>query len=163
MYRYAPNSFGMYMHVNGLFFWKCYIWVSLASWMHFMLKLCSYGYILLNLHLDIMLFSLEVKDPFFIMNVYPTCYLVDTWLVGFHMTWDSLMVFVMILWWELVTLHEVCDHVEVLCSWEGNFVENASFSSWLCHMCICSFLSCWGCLYLIFGYIACLWLIFSML
>jgi hypothetical protein len=36
-----------------------------------------------------------------------------------------------ILWWELVTLHEVCvsyvvcahfDHVEVLCSWEGRFV-----------------------------------------
>jgi hypothetical protein len=37
--------------------------------MPFMLKLCSYGYILLNLCLDIMLLSFRVKDPFVIMNV----------------------------------------------------------------------------------------------
>jgi hypothetical protein len=46
MYSYALSSFGMYMHVQAYFLWKCYIWSSLVSWMPFMLKLCRYGYIL---------------------------------------------------------------------------------------------------------------------
>ena len=50
---------------------------SLVSRMPLMLILYSNSYILLNLCLDIMPFSFGVKDPFVIMNVYPTCYLVE--------------------------------------------------------------------------------------
>jgi hypothetical protein len=39
----------------------------------------------------------------------------DTWLGVFDMTWDSLQVFVMTLWWEFVTLHEVCE-LYVVCA-----------------------------------------------
>jgi hypothetical protein len=36
------------------------------------------------------------------------------------------------------------------------FVKNASFWSWLCHLLICPYLSCWQCLCSNCGYLACL-------
>jgi hypothetical protein len=42
------------------------------------------------------------------------------------------------------------------------FVKNASFSSWLCHLLRCPFVSCWRCLCSNCGYLTCLCLNFSM-
>jgi hypothetical protein len=36
----ALDRFGMYVLVDGLSLWKCYIWSSLMSWIPFMLNLC---------------------------------------------------------------------------------------------------------------------------
>jgi hypothetical protein len=44
---------------------------------------------------------------------------VDTWLGALDMTWDSLKVFMMTLYWELVTLHEVCE-LYVICAHFGH-------------------------------------------
>jgi hypothetical protein len=44
-----------------------------------------------------------------------------------------------------------------------NFVKNASLWSWLCHLLVCPFPSCWRCLCSSCGYLACPCLNFSML
>jgi hypothetical protein len=97
---------------------------------------------------------------------------VDTCLGGFDMTWDSCRC----LWWPcdenswpcmkfvsymlyvlfLLMIRSHAHEREI-------FVKNASFSSWLCHLLICPFVSGWRFLCSNCGYHACLFLNFSML